>query len=113
MKERRRDVFQAIADPTRRQILHLLADKPMRLNAVADNFDISRPAISRHIRILSECGLLVLKRSGRERHCIADLKLLKEVEDWTMQYRSFWNSRLDALEAHLSKTKLPQKRNAK
>ena len=113
MNERRRDVFQAIADPVRRQILQLVAEKPMHLNAVVAQFDISRPAISRHIRILSECGLLLLKRSGRERHCIAELKSLKQVEDWTAQYRRFWTGKLDALGAHLSKTAQKQKRNTK
>ncbi len=61
----RRDVFQAIADPTRRDIINLLAGSPMNLNTVADNFDISRPAISRHIKILTECGLLIINQQGR------------------------------------------------
>lgn len=60
----RRDVFQAIADPTRREILTLLAHKQLNLNAVADNFDISRPAVSKHIKILTECGLVVIKQQG-------------------------------------------------
>ena len=98
----RRDVFQAIADPTRREILHLLSKQHLNLNAVAENFDISRPAISKHIKILTECGLVVIKQEGRERFCEAHLEKLKEVSKWTDQYRSFWTARLDALELHLA-----------
>lgn len=98
----RRDVFQAIADPTRRDIINLLAHQTMNLNAVADNFDISRPAISKHIRILTECGLVTIKQQGRERYCTADLRKLKQVADWTEQYRNFWAKKLDALEAFLA-----------
>jgi DNA-binding transcriptional ArsR family regulator len=64
----RRDVFQAIADPTRRDIIAMLAGKPMNLNAVADRFDISRPAISKHIKILTQCGLITIRQQGRERY---------------------------------------------
>lgn len=97
----RRDVFQAIADPTRREIIGLVAGNPMNLNAVAENFKISRPAISKHVRILRECGLIKIKREGRERLCEADLSKLKEVSDWTNKYRAFWNTKLDALENFL------------
>ena len=93
----RRDVFQAIADPTRREIINMLAYKNMNLNAVADNFNISRPAVSKHIKILTECGLLVIKQQGRERYCYANLKQLKQVTDWAEQYRQFWTQKLDAL----------------
>ena len=79
----RRDVFQAIADPTRRQIIGLLAKQSMNLNSVSENFGISRPAISKHIRILSECGLVMVKQTGRERYCTVDWKKLKQVADWT------------------------------
>lgn len=108
--ELRRDVFQAIADPTRREIIQLLAGDSLNLNAVAANFDISRPAISKHIRILTECGLVRIRISGRERYCDANLAKLKEVADWTDRYRSFWNSKLDALGEHLEKKKLPPKK---
>jgi DNA-binding transcriptional ArsR family regulator len=93
----RRDVFQAIADPTRREIIHLLANKTLTLNGVAENFKISRPAISKHIRILSECGLVVVHQQGRERYCEAHLNALREVSEWTAQYQTFWSARLDAL----------------
>jgi DNA-binding transcriptional ArsR family regulator len=105
----RRDVFQAIADPTRRQIISLLAAKPLNLNAVADNFKISRPAISKHIKILTECGLITINRQGRERYCRADLQQLQQVAKWTNQYRSFWMGKLDALEDFLKNEENEQK----
>jgi DNA-binding transcriptional ArsR family regulator len=92
-----RDIFKAIADPTRREIINLIAHQSMNLNAVADNFDMSRPAVSKHIKILTSCGLLVIKQQGRERFCHADLRQLKEVTDWAEQYRRFWSQKLDAL----------------
>ena len=97
----RRDVFQAIADPTRREIINMIAHETLNLNAVAEKFDISRPAISKHIKILTECGLIVINQKGRERHCEANLKKLTEVSDWVEQYRKFWNKTLDALENYL------------
>ncbi|HEV7736429.1 MAG TPA: metalloregulator ArsR/SmtB family transcription factor [Chlamydiales bacterium] len=98
----RRDVFQAIADPTRREIIHLVAHRRLNLNAVAENFDVSRPAISRHIRILSECGLIIIRQEGRERYCEARLNTLREVSAWIEQYRLFWTNKLEALDLHLS-----------
>lgn len=99
----RRDVFQAIADPTRREIINLVSGQTLNLNAVAENFDISRPAISRHIRILKECGLIVIKKKGRERYCEARLQKLSEAAKWIEQYRLFWTNKLDALEEFLDK----------
>jgi len=90
----RRDVFQAIADPTRREIINLLATQSLNLNAVADNFDISRPAVSKHIKILTECGLVTIRQEGRERFCDAQLNKLKEVVQWTEQYSQFWDKKL-------------------
>jgi DNA-binding transcriptional ArsR family regulator len=101
----RRDVFQAIADPTRREIIGLLANNTLTLNGVAENFDISRPAISKHIKILTECGLVVINQQGRERYCDVNLNKLKEVNDWVTQYREFWSKKLDALEDFLAKGK--------
>jgi len=97
----RRDVFQAIADPTRRNIIGLIANQKMNLNAVAEKFDISRPAISKHIKILTECGLIVIRQEGRERYCEAKLDKLNEVAEWTEQYRKFWTSKLDKLDSFL------------
>ena len=93
----RRDVFQAIADPNRRAIINLLAGKKLTLNGIADQFEVSRPAISKHIKILTECGLIVIKQQGRERYCEARLDKLREVTNWAEQYRKFWTSKLDAL----------------
>jgi DNA-binding transcriptional ArsR family regulator len=97
----RRDVFQAIADPTRREIIHLIATQSLNLNSIADKFDVSRPAISKHIRILTECGLVVIKQQGRERYCQAKLQSLNQVADWAAQYREFWEQKLDALDNYL------------
>lgn len=105
----RRDVFQAIADPTRRKIIHTLSQKPLNLNAVAENFHISRPAVSKHIKILSECGLIIIKQSGRERHCEINLTSLREVADWVEQYRIFWANKLDALGEFLQEETLSAK----
>jgi DNA-binding transcriptional ArsR family regulator len=98
----RRDVFQAIADPNRRGIINLLARKQMTLNGVAENFGISRPAISKHIKILTECGLVAIKQRGRERFCEAKLDGLNEVSEWVEKYRIFWTAKLDALEQYLA-----------
>ena len=102
----RRDVFQAIADPTRRAIINMIANQPMNLNAVAEQFDISRPAISKQIKILTQCGLITIKQQGRERYCEAKLQKLNEVSEWVEQYRVFWNKKLDALENFLAQETL-------
>ena len=94
----RRDVFQAIADPTRREIINLLAAQPLNLNTVAENFPVSRPAISKHIKILTECGLIIIEQKGRERYCRAKLDRLKEVSDWTYKFSRFWDEKLGALQ---------------
>lgn len=106
----RRDVFQAIADPTRRQIIHLLAGNSLTLNNVAEHFDVSRPAISKHVKILTECGIISIKQQGRERYCKAELNKLKEVSEWVAQYQVFWNKKLDALEKFLDETAPKKKR---
>ncbi len=94
----RRDVFQAIADPNRRAILSLLATQRMTLNGVAENFRISRPAVSRHIRILKECGLVVVIPQGRERYVEARFDKLNEVTDWVEKYRQIWEARFNRLD---------------
>jgi DNA-binding transcriptional ArsR family regulator len=98
----RRDVFQAIADPNRRAIIALLSKGSLPLNEVAAHFDVSRPAISRHVKILTECGLIIMRRQGRERYCDVQLMPLRQVADWTEQYRRFWNKKLDALGSFLA-----------
>jgi DNA-binding transcriptional ArsR family regulator len=105
----RRDVFQAIADPTRREILNMIAYQSLNLNAVAENFTVSRPAISKHIKILTECGLIVVVQQGRERFCKAELGKLNEVSQWVEQYRVFWTKKLDALGEFLEKTGIESK----
>lgn len=101
----RRDVFQAIADPNRRAILSLLARQRLTLNGVADNFRISRPAVSRHIKILTECGLVVIQKQGRERYCEVKPDKLNEVSDWVEQYRQLWEQRFDRLDNLLEEMK--------
>jgi DNA-binding transcriptional ArsR family regulator len=105
----RRDVFQAIADPTRRAIISVIASQPLNLNAVADNFNVSRPAISKHIKILTECGLIEIRQQGRERYCEAKLQKLGEVSDWVDQYKQFWNAKFDALENYLEELQAKKK----
>ena len=107
----RRDVFQAIADPTRREIINVIAHQSLNLNAVAERFDVSRPAISKHIKILTECGLIIIRQEGRERYCEANLKSLREVSNWVGRYHIFWTNKLDALGNFLEKdTSQTQKR---
>ena len=101
---KRRDVFQAIADPTRREIINLIAFQSLNLNAIAENFKMSRPAISQHIKILTECGLITIKKDGREHFCEVKFQKLSEVSAWADRYRAFWTNKLDALDVHLSKT---------
>jgi DNA-binding transcriptional ArsR family regulator len=107
--EIRRGVFQAIADPTRREIINMVAKKPFNLNSVAEQFDMSRQAVSLHVKILTECGLIVIKQKGREKYCQAKLDGLNEVAKWIAQYKQFWKSKLDSLEKYLSDIKKPPK----
>ncbi|MBS1596570.1 MAG: winged helix-turn-helix transcriptional regulator [Bacteroidetes bacterium] len=111
--EIRRDVFQAIADPTRREIIDLIAFDTKNLNAIADNFDMSRQAISQHIRILEECGLVVIKKDGRERFCQAKLEKLYEINEWTERYRVFWTGKMGALRKFLDQESDALNRTAK
>ena len=109
----RRDVFQAIADPTRREILHLVAKQPLNVNAVAENFDVSRTAVYKHVKILTECGLIVMKQQGRERFCESRLEKLSEVADWVEQYREIWTARSDSLQQYLKVLQSKNKKNAR
>jgi DNA-binding transcriptional ArsR family regulator len=104
-----RDVFQAIADPTRRQIIGMLARKPLNVNAIAKEFDITRQAVSLHVQFLNDCGLIVIKQQGRERYCEAKLEKLNEVTAWVDQYRKYWNNKLDSLESYLAKIQKKKK----
>src|SRR5256885_10051940 len=101
----RRDVFQAIADPTRREIINLVAHNALNLNSIAENFDVSRPAISQHIKILTECGLIIIKKQGRERYCEASLQQLNEVSEWIERYRRLWDYQFNKLDDLLEEMK--------
>lgn len=113
MLQTRRDVFQAIADPTRREIISLVAKKSLNLNAIAENFDISRPAISQHIKILTECGLITITQQGRERFCEARLEPLTEVTDWIEPFRKRVNDRFARLDNILDKMKRKKQKSEK
>jgi DNA-binding transcriptional ArsR family regulator len=95
--EARRDVFQAIADPTRREIIHLIAQRPRNLNTIAENFPMTRQAISLHIKILLECGLIEVAQQGREKYCEVKVEKLGEVQQWLDQYKVFWTKKLSDL----------------
>ena len=111
--ESRRDVFQAIADPTRREIINMLSHRSLNVNSIAEKFDVSRQAVSLHVKILTECGLIVVKQQGRERFYEARLEKLHEISDWVAQYRQFWNARLDALENYLGEIQTKDKKKGK
>lgn len=101
----RRDVYQAIADPTRRAIIGMLAEQPQNVNAIAEHFDVTRQAISLHVKILSDCGLIFIRKEGRENICEARLDSLSEVSVWVEQYKKHWESKLDSLETYLEQLK--------
>lgn len=101
----RRDVYQAIADPTRRAIINMIATEPHNVNSIAEKFDVSRQAISLHLKILTDCGLLIVKKQGRDRLCEAQLDRLSEVSAWVDQYRRHWEGKLDAMEAYIAQLK--------
>lgn len=109
----RRDVFQAIADPNRRAIIGLLVNQKLTVNAVAEHFAISRPAISRHIKILKECGLVIVRRQGRERYCEVRLEKLSEVAEWVEKSRSVWEQRFDRLDEYLIELQKKEKSHGK
>ena len=101
----RRDVYQAIADPTRRSIINMLAAQPLNITSIAEKFDISQQAISLQVKILVDCGLIIIKQRGRDRFCEAKLDQLSEVAVWVDQYRQHWESKLDSLETYLEQLK--------
>ena len=101
----RRDVFQAIADPTRRAILSLIAIHAMTPNALAEHFDTSRQAVSKHIKILAECQLVKQKQSGREIYCHFNPNKMKEIADFIEPFRQMWEKKFDQLDNVLNKLK--------
>ncbi|HVY76224.1 MAG TPA: metalloregulator ArsR/SmtB family transcription factor [Puia sp.] len=102
---RRRDVFQAIADPTRRAILLLLASQGMTAGAIASNFDTARPTVSKHLQILTECELLVQKQDGREIYYYINAKKMKTLDEFIESFRSLWDARFNKLESVMKKYK--------
>src|SRR3954466_7350062 len=107
--EVRRDVFQAIADPTRRAILVLIASQAMTPNALAGHFDSSRQAISKHIQILTECELVKQKHSGREIYYQLNTNKMKEVDKWMEQFREIWENKFNQLDKVLLTMKKQKK----
>lgn len=107
----RRDVFQAIADPIRRNIISILAHQTLSVNSIAEKFDISRPAISKHLKILEECGVISISKKGRERFCIIRPQNLLPAFLWIEQYKNLWEDRLDSFEDYLYKLQSNTKNN--
>ena len=107
--EMRRDIFQAIADPTRRGIIALIALQAMTPNAIAENFNTTRQAISKHLRILSECDLVKQEHQGREIYYSLEIEKKKEIDRWLEQYRKIWETRFNQLDKLLSTIKKQKK----
>jgi len=105
----KRDVFQSIADPTRRAILSLIALQAMTPNAIAEHFDTSRQAVSKHIQILTECQLVKQEKNGREIYYHFNAKKMKEVDDWLQPFRAMWEERFDKLDKVLENLKSKSK----
>jgi len=105
----RRDVFQAIADPTRRAILLLVASQSMTAGAIAANFDTARPTVSKHLQILTECELLAQEQNGREMYYHLNPKKMKEIADYLEPFRKLWEDRFNKLEAVMKKYKTEKK----
>ena len=105
----RRDVFQALADPTRRAILLLLASQAMTPNAIAEEFHTSRQAVSKHIQMLTECELVKQEQQGREIYYSLEIKKMKEIDKWLNQFRKIWEARFNQLDKVLSTIKKQKK----
>ncbi len=101
----RRDIFQAIADPTRRGIIALIALQSMTPNAIAENFNTTRQAVSKHLRILSECELVKQEHHGREIYYTLEIEKMKEIDQWLEQYRKIWETRFNQLDNLLATIK--------
>lgn len=97
------DAFQVIADPSRRQILYMLTQDSMTINSLAENFDMSRPAVSKHIKILYGAGFISIEDVGRERYCTLKEDGFNELHEWLKYYDNFWKSKLKKLETLLNK----------
>lgn len=105
----RRDIFQAIADPTRRAIIALIAAQALTPNALAEHFHTSRQAVSKHLRILTECELVTQEQKGREIYYRLEVEKMKEIDEWLEQYRKIWETRFSQLDDLLAATKKQEK----
>lgn len=103
--ETRRDIFQAVADPTRRAIIALIAMQAMTPNAIAEHFHTSRQAVSKHLRILAECELVTQKQQGREIYYSLEIEKMKEIDKWLEQFRKIWETRFSQLDTLLTNIK--------
>lgn len=103
--EARRDIFQAISDPTRRAIIALIAFQAMTPNAIADNFNTTRQAVSKHLRILTECELVKQEHHGREIYYTLEIDKMKEIDKWLEQFRKLWETRFNQLDEVLATLK--------
>ena len=103
--ETRRDIFQAIADPTRRAIIALIAVQAMTPNALAEHFNTSRQAVSKHIQILTECDLVKQEQQGREIYYSLDIDKMKEIDKWLEQFKKIWETKFNQLDHLLSTIK--------
>ena len=108
----RRDVFHGLADPTRRAIIALMAVQAMTPNAIAEHFDTTRQAVSKHLRILAECELVTPEQKGREIYYSLEIEKMKEIDKWMEQYRKIWKTRFDQLDEVLAGMKKQQKRRS-
>jgi DNA-binding transcriptional ArsR family regulator len=105
----RRDIFQAIADPTRRAIIAMIALQAMTPNAIANNFNVSRQSVSKHLRILTECELVKQEQQGREIYYSLEINKMKEIDKWLEQFRKIWETRFNQLDNVLSTMKKQKK----
>ena len=109
----KRDVFQAIADPTRRAIIALVALQAMTPNAIAEHFDTSRQAVSKHLRVLTECELVKQEQQGREIYYSLEIDKMKKIDEWLEQYRKIWESRFEQLDSLLAELNQQEKKERK
>jgi DNA-binding transcriptional ArsR family regulator len=111
--ENKNDLFKAVSDPTRRAILKLIENQTLTLNGVAEHFDISRPAVSKHIKILTACGLIEIRKQGREHYCQPRLENLHEVYEWVSAYKNYWKGKVNKSEITLADHKANKKKKKK
>lgn len=102
MRQQKTDLFQAIGDPSRRQILHMLSKNSLTINSIAENFEMSRPAVSKHIKILCTAGFITIEEIGRERHCILNREGFNGLQEWINYFDKFWGVKLKKLELVLN-----------